>query len=122
MTAPTEAEIRSLIDDRVSRFPRDSGYGVLDDAIDFAFDVVGYTDLDEDGRHDFGTNALSDLWADLTPEQVSELRELIQEGKARAFNAAWDVIAGQIVRTALAFTYQYPDAGRAPRRPEPVPA
>lgn len=119
MTAPTEAEIRDLIADRIVRYPRDSGYRDLGEAIGRAFDVVGYTPLDEQGRY-LDADFLSDAWADLTPAQLADLTRLIAAARVRAFTASWNVIAGEIVATALAFAAAHPEAKRAPR--EAVPA
>lgn len=116
----TEAEMRDLIAERIGRYPRDSGYVALEEAIDQAFDVVGYTSLDPQGRYDFAADFLSDAWADLTRAQLEDLNRLIAAARIRAFTASWNVIAGEIVATALAFAAAHPEAKRAPR--EAVPA
>ncbi len=113
MTAPTEAEIRAAIADRMRKYPNDNPRQKLAGAVDQAFDAVGYIDLDEEGQYDWGTQALSDLWADLRPSEVERLHELIAEAKRRALDAAWAVIAEQVVAAGLAFAAEYPDAPRA---------
>ena len=115
MSAPTEVEIRAAIADRITKYPHDNARVKLEYAVDQIFDVVVYVDLDENGRVDLRVPALSDLWADLRPNEIERVRELIAEAKGRALDAAWPVIADQVVAAAVAFAAEYPDAPRAKR-------
>lgn len=120
MTAPTEAEIRDLVQQRIQRHPRDNGRHSLTEAVDKAFDTIGYIKLDARDRHAFAAVALSDTWADLSKAEITELHDLIVEGHAAAMDAAWAAIVDQVVEAGLAFGSRHPEARRARR--EPVPA
>lgn len=113
MTAPTEAEIRALIDDRSARYPNDSIEHHLDHVLDKAFDTIGYVDLDEQGQRDFGSTFLSDTWADLRPSEADRLGELIAAARQQAAERARAAIVEEVVAAALTFAAEYPDAPRA---------
>ncbi|MBA2381934.1 MAG: hypothetical protein H0V73_07475 [Chloroflexi bacterium] len=111
-SAPAEAEVRELIAARSRKYPRD--HKQLEEAIDQVFDVVGYVDLDEEGRHDFGSDYLSDLWADLRPSEVRNLNAMILYAQRESLEACWGIITARIVEVATAFAEAHPDVKRAP--------
>lgn len=112
MTALTASEVRALIDDRSARYPNDSIESYLDDALDKAFDTIGYVNLDDQGAFDFGEAFLSDTWADLRPSEQARLGQLIAEARHRAARKAREAIVEEVVSAALAFAAEYPDAPR----------
>jgi len=120
MTAPTEAEIRAALEERTAKYPSDNGQRLLDEAVDKAFDVVGYIELDENDALAFGAYALSDLWEDLRPTEVVRLHQLVRWAQERAKAAAWEAIIQECVAAGLKFAAEYPDAPRA--APEAVAA
>src|SRR5687768_15534457 len=112
MTAPTEQEIREILADRERRYPHDFG-DKLAEAIDHAFDAIGYVELDEQGQYDFGGEWLSDTWADLRQSEQRYLAGAILQAKGRALASAREAIVGEVVAAALQFAREYPDAPRA---------
>jgi hypothetical protein len=115
MSAPTEAEIRTLLAEREQNLPNDRVSKVLEEAVDKAFQVITYTELDADGRYDFGVDALTDVWANLDPIEQAELTDVVELAKGRAQEAAHEAIRIEIVMAAVAFGASHPHAERVPR-------
>jgi flavin-binding protein dodecin len=108
----TEAEIRALVEARSDRYPADSIESKLEEAIEKAFDTIGYVTLDEQGQYDFGESFLSDTWADLRPSEQSALASAITNAMVRAAKRAREAIVEEVVAAALEFAEVYPDAPR----------
>lgn len=120
MTAPTEAEIRELLEHNERTYILDRVGDDVQEAVDQAFTTITYTALDEQGQYDFGTAALSEMWADLTTIDQAELADVVELAKGRAVAAAHEAIRREVVAAALAFGASHPYAARVAR--EEVPA
>jgi len=103
MTAPTEGEIRALVDAPV--------VDVTDEIGATVYDIVRV--LQDEG-----------LWTDLRPSQEKRLEDLIESVYAKTDAFVVDelipAIRGFAVEAALTFAAEYPDAPRAAK--EAVPA
>lgn len=115
MTAPTEAEIREAISERLAKYPGDNHIRTLVEAIEKAFDTIAYVELDEQGQYDFGTPFLSDIWADLRPSEASRLGQLVRDGSIRALKVLDDALRAEVVAAAMQFAAEHPDASRVER-------
>jgi hypothetical protein len=111
-SAPTEAEIRAMLAERAVKWPHDNAERQLAEAVDTAFDTIGYIELDE-LESNGGLHALSDLWADLRPSEIIRLHLLVSEARERAYGAAWEAIVREVVAAGLAFAAEFPNAPRA---------
>jgi hypothetical protein len=117
MAAPTEAEIREIIEDYGStrRFANSETLDdLIDRAVDRAFDAILQADLDKDGDLDFGGEGpAGDVWTDLRPSEAQFLGAFIVRMKARVHGIVHEAIVGGAVETALEFAAMHPDAKRA---------
>lgn len=119
MTAPTEADIREALQLRPELWPNDNPTKHLGEVVvDFAsfltspaFDAL--ENPDSRAPEDL-SNAADDVWAsDLRPSEAVRLREIAQEGIARATERAQAAIVDELVAAALRFAEEFPDAPRA---------
>lgn len=110
MTAPTEAEIREIIEARARK--NDNALEHLELAIDEAGDAL-LTPMHEDGRYDFDEAYMSDLWTDLRPSEADRLAELVEAAKAELRTTIWPQILNVIVEAGVRFAKEHPDAPRA---------
>lgn len=115
MAAPTEAEIRALLDARRAAYPLDGGDAKLDEAIGELFAIIDYRPLDEDEAEPGETATGAEVWTDLRPSEWMRLRELVKEAQTRAKARALEAIVAEIHASAVAFAAEYPDAPRTVR-------
>lgn len=119
-TPPTEAEIREKLEEHDRRWIHDRIATGVSEAVDQAFTIITYTVLDEQGREDFGTDALTETWAELSPRDQAELADVVELAKARAREAALEAIRREVVVAALAFGSSHPHAARVAREGAPA--
>jgi hypothetical protein len=124
MTAPTEAEILDSLRQRVERWPDDNPMTKLRDAIESLADfmhVPAYAILDSPDPLEDRTAEAGDIWGyDLRPSEARALDYHYREAVEHAMSDAQAAIDEVIVRHALAFAAEFPDAPRA--KLEPVTA
>lgn len=115
MSVLTEAEIRTAIEDRWTKYPRDNGESALTDAVVHLFDLIDYrpAELDDPEMGELG----NEIWTNLRPSEAERLRVLADDGRERAIARAREVIIEEVVATALLFDRECPDA---PRQKQPV--
>ena len=120
MTAPTEAEIRDMLDHNERVYIHDRVGDRVSEAVGQAFTVITYTALDPKDQEGYGTAALSSMWADLTANDLAELASIVEAAKSRAIERAHEAIRQEVVAAGLAFGADHPHATRIAR--EAVPA
>ena len=118
MTAPTEQEIRDLLEARIAQYPSDSGESNLSESIEQFFDLIDYK-VETDSATDEAIEYGNDVWTDLRPSHGRRLQQLATEGRERAYEQARTLIIEGVVAAALRFAAEYPDAER---QKVPVPA
>jgi hypothetical protein len=113
MAGPTEGEIRAAVQEAIDRSDIDIGawtYQILQ--------PLGYIPPEDRGPG-WERNADLQLWDDLRPSQDAVLEGLIESvhREVQPIEAeVIDRIREAVVRAALAFAAQYPDAPRAERK------
>ncbi len=114
-TAPTEAEIREVIEASAVHYSNHGKDKLTEAAQEYAADLrwlPGDLDLAETdpGRADGGV-----FWRDLRPSEDERLRQLLYEAEARAVASCHELIVSEYVVAMHAFTVEHPDAPRAER-------
>ena len=117
MTAPTEAEIRAVIGDRLTKYPNDRPqdrirYG-LEGMADFMYGPAMDKLTGEPGLGDGPREWPGDLWDDLRRPEAARLDQLYREATERALTRCLEIATEEIVAAAETFAREYPDAPRA---------
>jgi hypothetical protein len=113
MTAPTEHEIRAVLEAESRSHPNDNEVTGLSEAIDQLFYTVEYRSLTaEEAEYDDG-GPLTHLWGSLLLAEEQRLAEIVEEAKARAYDRARAAIVEEVIAAGLRFAAEYPDAPRA---------
>ena len=117
MSAPTEAEIRSVIEDRLTRYPADMPDKKIRAGIEAMADFMYGPAWDklsgEASRGDDPREWPGDLWDDLRRPEAARLDQLYREATERALTRCLEIATEEIVLSALAFAAEFPDAPRA---------
>jgi hypothetical protein len=117
MSAPTEAEIRGVIDDRLTKYPAD----IPDERIragieamaDFMYGPAWDKLSGEASRGDAPREWPGDLWDDLRRPEAARLDQLYREAIERALARCLEIATEEIVAAAETFARAFPDAPRA---------
>lgn len=117
MSAPTEAEIRAVIEDRLTKYPSDWPQSRIRAGIEAMADFMDGPAADKlSGDPVFGDEPRrwpGDLSDDLRRPEAARLDQLYREATERALARCLEIAAEEIVLAAETFAREYPDAPRA---------
>ena len=117
MSAPTEAEIRAVIVDRLTKYPADMPDKKIRAGIEAMADFMYGPAWDklsgEASRGDDPREWPGDLWDDLRRPEAARLDQLYRGATARALARCLEIATEEYVSAGLAFARAFPDAPRA---------